>query len=392
MKTEYDVVVLGAGPAISMAARTAAQACLSTLLLEKRQEIGSPVRCAEAVEKETLARFVALDPRWIAAEIRTFYVSNSEGNCGVMPPLEETLVLVRKLFDRELAHLAAQAGAEVAVMARADGFSREDNEHLVVHILLKGEPICIRSLIVIGADGTGSQSTRWAGLHVVPLLKDYFVAAQYLVSGIEIDPHICRYYFGWDVAPSGYAWVFQKGDRKANIGLVITEQPEERRPVLYYLDAFMLVHFPTSSILVQVVGGIPVTNVLPHMVADNYLAVGDAARQSDPLTAGGITNGMFGGLYAAQVAGAAILAGDLSAKFLKQDESLWNAAFGKLLHRLYRIQYTIYRIPDAGIRQMIKQASVLDAGKMSLKDVLAILFMVQPQLLAEVMPFFWNNE
>ena len=49
MKSDYDVIVIGAGPAGSIAARTTAQAGLATLLLEKRQEIGSPVRCGEAV-------------------------------------------------------------------------------------------------------------------------------------------------------------------------------------------------------------------------------------------------------------------------------------------------------------------------------------------------------
>ncbi len=66
MKPAYDVVVIGAGPAGSIAARTTAQAGLSTLLIEKRQEIGSPVRCGEAVGRDTVEKFIPLDPKWIA--------------------------------------------------------------------------------------------------------------------------------------------------------------------------------------------------------------------------------------------------------------------------------------------------------------------------------------
>ena len=47
MKDKYDVLVIGAGPAGSIAAKTAAEKGLDVLLIEKRQEIGDPVRCAE---------------------------------------------------------------------------------------------------------------------------------------------------------------------------------------------------------------------------------------------------------------------------------------------------------------------------------------------------------
>jgi heterodisulfide reductase subunit A-like polyferredoxin len=62
----YDVVVVGAGPAGSIAARTVAEAGLSVLLVEKRQEIGSPVRCAEGVGHELLTAFIAPDRRWVS--------------------------------------------------------------------------------------------------------------------------------------------------------------------------------------------------------------------------------------------------------------------------------------------------------------------------------------
>ena len=70
LRRQYDLVVVGAGPSGSTAAQVAAQAGLSVLLLEKRQEIGSPVRCAEGVEGEQLATFIEPEKQWIAAEIR----------------------------------------------------------------------------------------------------------------------------------------------------------------------------------------------------------------------------------------------------------------------------------------------------------------------------------
>ena len=46
---KYDVVVVGAGPAGSITAKYAAKAGANVLLVEKRQEIGSPVRCGEGI-------------------------------------------------------------------------------------------------------------------------------------------------------------------------------------------------------------------------------------------------------------------------------------------------------------------------------------------------------
>ena len=63
LRESYDVVVIGAGPAGSITARTIAQAGHSVLLVEKRQEIGAPVRCAEGASRAGLEKFVPIDPR-----------------------------------------------------------------------------------------------------------------------------------------------------------------------------------------------------------------------------------------------------------------------------------------------------------------------------------------
>ena len=67
MKDSYDVLVVGGGPGGAVAAKTAAEAGLSVLLVEKRPAIGVPVRCAEGIGKEGLAEFIEADPRFISA-------------------------------------------------------------------------------------------------------------------------------------------------------------------------------------------------------------------------------------------------------------------------------------------------------------------------------------
>jgi digeranylgeranylglycerophospholipid reductase len=382
----YDVVVVGAGPAGSIAARTCAQAGLRVLLAEKRQEIGSPVRCAEAAGKDTVAEFIPLDPQWIAAEADHFSLTSSAGNVVHFPPLETTLVLERKIFDRELAHSAAQAGAEVIVKARAAGFIKNGAGLEGVKLVVQGLPHEVRCQIVIGADGTEAQSTRWAGLKSNPPLKDYYSAAQYLLTNVNVDQTVCQYHLGWSIAPAGYAWVFPKGRNTANVGLVIAVDPKQTRSAIDCLNDFVARYFPNSSILSQVVGGIPISNVLPEMTADGYLAVGDAAHQSDPLTAGGITNGMYGGLFAAQVAVEALQKGDTSRKFLKKYEKMWDEKFGADYRRLYRLRHAVFKIPEEKLNTMIKQVSQLDARQMSLTQVFKIFLKEYPLLVVDTLP------
>lgn len=386
MKTEYDVVVIGAGPAGSIAARTCAQAGLRVLLAEKRQEIGSPVRCAEAAGKDTVAEFIPLDPQWIAAEVDHFSLTSSVRDTIHFPPLESTLVLERKIFDRELAHTAAQAGADVIVKARAAGFIKNGAGLEGVKLVVQGQLQEVRCKIVIGADGTEAQSTRWAGLKSNPQLKDYYSAAQYLLTNVNVDQNVCQYHLGWSIAPAGYAWVFPKGKNTANVGLVIAVDPKQPRSAIACLNEFVTRNFPQSSILSQVVGGIPISNVLPEMTADGYLAVGDAAHQSDPLTAGGITNGMYGGLFAAQVAVEALRQGDTSRKFLKKYEKLWDNKFGADYRRLYRLRHSVFKIPEEKLNAIIQQVSQLDDPQPGMGQLFKIFLKEYPLLVVDIMP------
>ena len=62
---DYDVVVVGAGPAGSIAAKKLAEMDIKVLVLEKKQEIGTPKRCAEGINIYGLKRVgLKPDPRW----------------------------------------------------------------------------------------------------------------------------------------------------------------------------------------------------------------------------------------------------------------------------------------------------------------------------------------
>ena len=69
MKSNYDVVVVGGGPAGSMAAWEAAKGGASVCMLEKDRDIGYPVRCGEAASDLGLRQFIEPKETWIAETI-----------------------------------------------------------------------------------------------------------------------------------------------------------------------------------------------------------------------------------------------------------------------------------------------------------------------------------
>ncbi|MBC7251807.1 MAG: geranylgeranyl reductase family protein [Anaerolineae bacterium] len=341
-KREYDIVVVGAGPGGSMAAREAAQAGLSVLLLEKRQEIGSPVRCAEGIAHEQLLPFLPPDPRWISATVTAAEFTlvtpdgkretqRGEGGLGY--------VLERRVFDRVLAEEAAAAGAEVRVKTAAIALITEKGTVRGVRVRSPFGEVDVASQVVIGADGVESRVGAWAGLKTRLRPRDCMSCAQFLLAGLEIDPACTCYHVDASIAPGGYAWVFPKGEGRANVGLGVQSDIADR-PALDYLIRFVesQPHLAQGSPVTLITGGVPIAPQVAPMVTDGLMLVGDAARQVDPITGGGIATAMAAGRLAAQVAAECIAAGDVSAAALQDYEKRWHADWGRRLARRYRLK------------------------------------------------------
>lgn len=386
MKSSYDVIVVGAGPSGSVAARRCAEGGLSVLLIEKRQEIGAPVRCAEAIGQDITRPYIDINPKWIDARIESYAVHNLEGEHVILPPTEPTLIVNRKVFDWELANLAARAGVDVVTRTQAEGLIKDDSGRVIgVRLISLGKRHEVLAKIVIAADGSESQVARWAGLKTVPPMSDYYVGFQYLMVGLggKLKPTICEYHLGHSQAPHGYIWVFPKGEDCANVGIVIGADVADKATAQEYLDRFCDKHYPHASILGVVAGGIPITGALKHMVTDGVMSVGDAAHQADPLTAGGINLGMIGAEMAAEVAVKAIRTGDWSTRVLREYEHHWNHRFKRQHSALYQLRKMINRMSDDKISALVHTVSTLPIAEMSLGEVLIAVFRHHPLMLIQ---------
>lgn len=388
MSLKCDVVVIGAGPGGSMAAKTAAAAGLSVIMLEKRQEIGDPVRCAEGVGKRVLCQMVKPEPEWIASEVKGARIYAPDGTSIVMSEdkggNEVGYVLERKVFDRGLAMDAARAGAKVMVKTRALGLLKKDGVPCGVSAMHIGEPMQIEAPLIIGADGVESKVGRWAGIDTALSLKDIETCAQFLVTDPGIDDQYCEFFLGQEIAPAGYVWSFPKGDKLANVGLGILGSKSKPGDATRLLKEFVKNRFPNGKIVEMVVGGDPCSGPIESTTADGMMLVGDAARQTDPLTGGGILNAMEAGIIAGEVAAKALAAGDVSRAGLKEYEDRWRATIGKHISRSFEYKEFFVKLTDKDLNQLIGSLKSEDISKMDLRGMLRVLFRLNPKLLWEL--------
>ncbi|MBN2104853.1 NAD(P)/FAD-dependent oxidoreductase [bacterium] len=385
MNTAYDIIVVGGGPAGSMAALEAAKGGASVIMLEKDREIGVPVRCAEGVSQAGLKLVMGfVKPGWISQKITKAQLIAPDGTAvDVGTAGQVGYILHRKLFDYDLASMAGEAGVNILTRAYVYDIIRESGNIAGVRAEHLDRKIEFRSRLVIGADGVESRLGRRAGLKTRTKPKDMDTCAQMTLADIDIDPETIVIYFGNQVAPGGYAWVFPKGPRMANVGLGVSGKYSAEMKPIAYLHQFVDKHFPGAKILTLVAGGVPCVDTLKHIVADGLMLVGDAAHQVNPMTGGGILNGMIAGKIAGRVAADAIRKGDVSEKQLSPYVKEWHKTEGKNNERSYRIQQVVNKFSDKDLNKIAQTVNGIPLKNRSIMQIFKTALLKHPKLILE---------
>ncbi len=386
MKNEYDVIVVGGGPAGSTAARFAVEQGASVLMLEKDRDIGYPVRCGEAVSRAGIEEFIEPDDAFISATIDKFGMVAPDGTEVVLPLEQIGYVLERRIFDYEVAKLAANKGAEIVTRAYVNGLLFEDKKVSGVKFEHKGEQHELKAKVVIAADGVESRVGRWAGIKTYIDFREMESCVQITASNIDVDPNTLLFYFGKDVAPEGYFWIFPKRNKSANIGLGVSGEIGKKKSAQKYLDEFMNNHYPNAPFLTQIAGGVPSSITLEKISAPGIILVGDAARQVNPLSGGGIVSGMIGGKIGGKIVGKAIKNNDLN-HILTYDKA-WGDRLGKRHEIFDRIKDGIYNFSDEKFNSIAHAFVKVPFEKRTLGKLFKTALLNKPSLLIDIAKVF----
>ncbi len=360
MKSSYDIVVVGGGPAGLDAARTAAEKGAKVLLVEKENEFGRKP-CGGGLSSNGL-RLSGLEPseRFVENVVEGFvvyapdeskYVKAENVEIGEEPGY----VLDKRSFVYHLALSAADAGVDVWI--RSPAIKLVFNDGFVTGVVVKRDlkdVVTVEAKVVIDASGYASRLSR----DVLPQGKDYILipAVQYKMTDVKVDDRFLYFYVGNEVAPEGYAWIFPTGRKTANVGIGVMRPGAKE-----WLDRFIARHpdiFRGSKILKFESAAVPVGGLIPKLVYNGLMVVGDYAGQVIPLTGGGNHSSMAGGKMAAEVAVAAIGEGDVSASRLSEYEKLYvGGRWGKRIRDSLRAMKAISKLSDNELNRL---AELLD--------------------------------
>jgi digeranylgeranylglycerophospholipid reductase len=201
--------------------------------------------------------------------------------------------------------------------------------------------------MLFACDGTAGIAARSLGLENSIQASDLDSGIQYEMVGIDFEqPDMIHLWFGNDIAPRGYVWLFPKGKGHANVGIGIGSHIG--KPAAFYLNKWIDARpeIKKGSIMEVNSGIIPVGGLLEKMTADNLIVVGDAAHQVNPIHGGGMGLAMEAADLAAEVAAKAFKKNDLSNSALQEYNSRWWEKTGVKLKRILQIRYMMESLSD----------------------------------------------
>ncbi len=373
----YDAIVVGAGPAGSMTAKFAARSGARVLVVEKRQEIGSPVRCGESIDKAWLDDVGILPSRnWIVHSVVGQKLVSPNGTVVKLPAgiAGDAYAICRDAFDRALAEDASRAGADIVVKCNCKGILKEGKKVVGVKLNHFGKSYEVHANVVVGADGFESQVGRWAGLDTTILPSEINVCFEYTLAGIECDYMHNVDYLG-SIAPGGMVWVLPRGKDVANVGIgVMLSKVVKRGEAKSRLDRFIKTHPSLAGgRQIKAVAGAVSLSKPKRFVGDGIMLVGDAARQILPASGGGVEVGCVAGMLAGKAIGECKEAHDFSNEMLSKYEVRWRERYDARFERDYAIKAKFVTMSDRSLDSYFAVANALGIENMTFASSLAEL-------------------
>lgn len=307
----FDVLVVGGGPAGSVAALVLARSGARVALVDK-SSFPRDKACGDVVGPRGLQVLVDLEltpPP--GRDVGDMLVVGPTGRCVQLPCADgltypgHGTAIMRTVFDAMLHGAAVGAGATQFV-GRAET-PLEERGQIAGYRLSSGETLYAD--FVIGADGATSEVATAAGLVDPNMVLWGFAVRTYVSQVVDLPAIVLWEQNPWHTFP-GYGWVFPGEQGGANVGLGVGTRSERKAgakavralPEFFeHLQALGLLDGTPPAASQRRLGGwlkMGIVGTTPAM--GHVLLVGDAAGLVNPMQGEGISQALSSGRAAAE--------------------------------------------------------------------------------------------
>ena len=336
----FDVVVVGGGPAGSSAAHMAAKNGCTVALIEKEKQIAQTVRTSGVTWISDIKKFGI--PEECYNPIKKFSFCSPKNSVKISGEIAKAAVLdVRKTY-RFLANRAKTSGSELFTSTNVTEVLK-DTSGKCVGVIAKsdGKQIQFNSKVVIDASGFVSVIAKELGY--VTQWKKFGAGAEFEVKTEKLEHDNWWLMVGQEYSPAGYAWIFPTSKDTARIGVGIGKPDSDVDPTVRLNELLEKKLGPIKDLgniekIEFHYGLIPNDGVSRKTVYDNLILVGDSAGQANPLVLEGIRYAIRFGEVAGQVAADAIKNGDTTEVSLSPYEKEWKRAIESKINSAGKVQ------------------------------------------------------
>lgn len=312
---QYDVIVVGGGPAGCSAARAAAERGLRTLILEEHAAIGLPRHCPGRIQGSSFTEAIIskIDQRVVLTYYKSRRVYAPSGKLVQEIPLagRGLCMVARDEFDRELARLAVRAGAKILLHTRVKGLLKEGSRIIGVTTESNHHPEIVGK-VVISAEGIQAGKGIPGQEEMVLPDKTREGVLLELTNVKRLDPEVLETHIG-EMVQKRFCTIWPRDDTSCFVSFSSLEVLERIKNGKYLLSEKLKDAIPIQGNSSKVVG---VAQVLHRLIKNGLMLVGNAAGYT------GIIHAIISGSYAGEVSAEAILKGDVRMEKLIRYEEL----------------------------------------------------------------------
>jgi len=337
---DFDLIVVGGGPAGSSAARIAAENGCTVALIEKEKEIAETVRTSGVTWISDIRRFGI--PEDCYNPVKKFSFCSPKNSVVIEGEVAKAAVLdVRKTY-RFLAERAENSGSQIFVNTNVSKVLKDSNGNCTGVIAKSVEKqIRFNGKVIIDASGFASIVAKELGY--VKQWKKFGVGAEFEVRTEKLEDDNWWLMVGQEYSPAGYAWIFPTSKNTARVGVGIGKPDSEVDPTVRLNE---LIDNKTGPIkdLGQIekiefhYGLIPNEGLSRKTVYHNVILVGDSAGQANPLVLEGIRYAIRFGEVAGRVAADAIKNDNVDETTLMSYEKEWKKAIESKINSAVKVQ------------------------------------------------------